>query len=172
MRLFLTLLIIAEYAAIIAGRIDPLVLFLTAFVLLFIFRSNAIVILGAGLGLLLDLFHPLPGIYFVIYPLILAASNVILGRIITHRSIISYFVMYIASLIVYCMIETSVFWVAGFSAGSPLVIDPATLILHKVAIGSIWLIPSLLLYAMLRKMTEIRYGYGIESREPMITNRV
>jgi len=163
MQAFIAFLIIVEYTSILVGLIDPLVFYLTPFVLLFIFRSYAIVVLGAGLGLLLDAFQPLPGIYLITYPLVLSLSLVMLRRILTHRSVLSFIVMYVLSSSLFLLLEVSLFWIANFILRSPLSIDPVSLMLHGGKQVVFWLAPSIVLYAVLRRGTEIRYGYSIES---------
>lgn len=172
MRLLITIVIIAEYAAILAGRIDPLVFYLTAFVLLFVFRSHYIILLGATMGLLLDLFQPLPGIYFITYPLMLTLSNEALRRVLTHRSAASYLVMYLVSSFVYIGTEITFMWAAQMATRSPLSIDILSIVEHQISVIVIWMVPGLALYAVLRKCTEIRYGYGIESGAPTVRHRV
>lgn len=160
---FIAFLLIAEYTTILVGLIDPLVFYVTSFVLLFIFRSYAILILGTGLGLLLDAFQPLPGIYLITYPIILYLSLIALRRILTHRSVLSFIVMYILSASFFLLLEVSLFWIANFILQSPLSIDPVYLMVHGGKQIVLWLLPSIMLYLVLRRGTEIRYGYSIES---------
>lgn len=166
------IVIIAEYAAILAGRIDPLVFYLTSIVLLFVFRSYYVIVLGAALGLMLDLFHALPGMYFVIYPLMLTVSYEVLRRIITHRTFVSYLVMYVSSSLCYISIETLIYWTANMTVGSPFTIDLVSLVMRKLVVVLFWLLPCLALYALLRKLSEIRYGYGIESSPPTLRQNI